>query len=140
VTIDGLRAAGVVDRVDLLLCDIQGEELAAVLGARSAIAAGAIRFAFISTHHESISGDPATHQRVRAAVESLGGWIIAEHSVAESFSGDGLVVASFDPRDRGRRVEVSYARARDSLFGEPEIGWARAVGFPDPSDEDFRRA
>jgi SAM-dependent methyltransferase len=75
----------------------------------------------VSTHHHSISGDPLTHQRALAQLTEAGAHIITEHSVAESFSGDGLIVASFDDRDRDLVVEVSRARAKDSLFGEPEV-------------------
>ena len=38
----------------------------------------------------------------------------------ESYSGDGLIAAGFDPRTRDLVVPISHARAKDSLFGEPE--------------------
>ncbi len=44
---------------------------------------------------------------------------MAEHTVAESYSGDGMIAASFDRRDADLRVPISYARAGESLFGEP---------------------
>jgi FkbM family methyltransferase len=53
-------------------------------------------------------------------IQSAGGWIVAEHSVAESASGDGLIVASFSEADRGFVVDISYQRSKDSLFGELE--------------------
>lgn len=114
-----LREAG-AERCELLLCDTQGAEAAVLDAARELIAAGKLRFAVISTHHHSISGDPLMHQRCLAMVRELGGHVIAEHAISESCSGDGLIAASFDERDRDLVVEVSHSRACDSLFGEPE--------------------
>jgi hypothetical protein len=58
--------------------------------------------------------------------------VIAEHSVSESCSGDGLIFASADPRDADLSVEVSHVRSRDSLFGEPEYELARALTLRAP--------
>jgi hypothetical protein len=88
-------------------------------GARELLRSGAVRFMVISTHHHRISGDPLTHQRVVMLVKELGGHVICEHTVAESFTGDGLVVVSFDPADRDLTVLVSRCRVQDSLFGDP---------------------
>ena len=107
-------------RVDLVLLDIQGAETTLLEGARSLLSAGRVRFIVVSTHHQSISGDALTHQRALELLIGCGGHIIAEHTVRESFSGDGLIAASFDPADRDLTVPVSRARARESLFGEPE--------------------
>jgi FkbM family methyltransferase len=113
--------------VDLLLCDAQGAESVLLERAGEELIGRKVRFLFVSTHHQSISGDPLTHQRCLALLQEAGGHVIAEHSVRESFSGDGLIVVSFDPRDRDFSVEVSYARARDSLFGEAEVELADAL-------------
>jgi FkbM family methyltransferase len=107
-----------VAHLDLLLMDIQGAELELLEGARPLLAER-VRFLMVSTHHHLISGDPLTHQRCLDLIRSLGGNIIAEHTVAESFSGDGLIAASFDARDSKLRVPISYARAGESLFGDP---------------------
>jgi FkbM family methyltransferase len=107
-----------VGRVDLVLADVQGAEFALLDGGRDVLA-GRVRFLFLSTHHHLISGDPLTHQRCLDLLTDLGAHIVAEHAVAESFSGDGLIVASFDPRDRCLTVPISYARATRSLFGDP---------------------
>ena len=116
--LDALLEAGGMDRASLVLADIQGAE--EVLPAQLAplAAAGRVRFVVISTHHFRISGDPRTHQRVLAGLQGLGAHVIAEHSVSESFSGDGLVAVSFDARDRDLRVDVSHCRPSESLFGE----------------------
>ena len=127
VSVDGLMAREDLTRIDLLLCDTQGAELAMLEGAGEALRAGRIRFLVVSTHHHSISGDALTHQRCLRALRELGAHVVAEHTVSESFSGDGLVVASMDPRDRDLHVELSRARARDSLFGELEEDLAAAL-------------
>jgi FkbM family methyltransferase len=113
-----------IDRVDLLLADVQGAETSLLEGAGAALAER-VRFVVVSTHHHAISGDPLTHERCRDLLVKLGAHIIAEHTVAESFSGDGLIAASFDDRDRDLVVAVSQARARESLFGDPLEDLAR---------------
>lgn len=126
VSVDGLRDQFSLPRVDLLLCDTQGAEVAALQGCEQTIADGALRFAVISTHHHSITGDPLTHQRCLEVLAGYDAHILVEHTVHESSSGDGLIVASMDARDAGATIEVSRTRAADSLFGplEPELAAA----------------
>jgi FkbM family methyltransferase len=114
------------DHVDLVLVDVQGAETVLLERARETLAARRIRFLMVSTHHHLISGDPLTHQKALKLLTEVGGHIIAEHSVDESFSGDGLIAVSFDPRDADLTVPISFARARDSLFGELEWDLAAA--------------
>jgi len=116
-----------LERINLLLCDAQGAELAMLLGAEEALAARRIRFLVVSTHHHSIA-DATIHQRCLDALLGHGAHIVTEHTIGESFSGDGLIVASLDPRDRDLTVDLSRARARarDSLFGELEHELAAA--------------
>jgi hypothetical protein len=80
-----------------------------------------VRFVVFSTHHSSISGDDFTHEKCRKIITSAGGHIIAEHTVAESFSGDGLLVASFDARDRDFAVSISVCEPWNSLFSDAGI-------------------
>ena len=112
-----------LDRIDVLHLDIQGAELAVLESCRALIGDGRIHFVVVSTHHHTISGDPQTHQRCIDLVRELGGHVVAEHTVLESFSGDGLVVASFDDADRDFRIELSRARTTQALFpsGEQEL-------------------
>ena len=126
VTIDGLLESERLDHVDILLCDIQGAELDALRAARRAIRERRLRFVVVSTHHFGISGDPLTHQRCLDLIEDAGGHVVAEHSVSESCSGDGLIAASFDRRDADMAVEVTVVRARDSFHGELEYDLAEA--------------
>ncbi len=117
-----------LERASLVLADIQGAETALIEGARDVLADGRIRFMVVSTHHHSISGDPLTHQRTLSALQELGAHVIAEHSVGESYSGDGMVAVSFDPADRDFDVALSRTRQCESLFGdlEPELANAQS--------------
>jgi FkbM family methyltransferase len=125
-----------LDRIDVLLVDVQGAETALLEGARHTLA-DRVRFLVVSTHHHDISGDPLTHQRCLDLIRGLGGHIIAEHTVAESFSGDGLIAASFDPRDVDLRADISYARATESLFGDPLVDLAAARAERDQARDDL---
>lgn len=120
VSVAGLMSDRGIDRLDLLQLDVQGAELDVVERAREVFAAGRIRFVVVSTHHHSISGDPMTHQCCLAELKAAGAHVVAEHTVGESCSGDGLIAVSFDPPDSDFTVQISYARYRDSLFGELE--------------------
>ena len=106
--------------IDLLLVDIQGAETYLLESALDQLRRGLVRYAVISTHHHSISGSAVTHQKVRDLVTQAGGEILVEHSVTESHSGDGLVVACFLTDDARWQISVSHARALDSFFGELE--------------------
>jgi ectoine hydroxylase-related dioxygenase (phytanoyl-CoA dioxygenase family) len=57
-------------------------------------------------------------------LEELGAHVISEHSVPESYSGDGLIAVSFDERDRDLVVDTSRARSKESQFGELEYDLA----------------
>jgi FkbM family methyltransferase len=115
-TIDSIIQESKIDLLDVLHFDIQGIELEALHGAEKSIVAGKIRFLFISTHHYSISGDPGMHQKCLDFITKHGGHIIAKHTVVESCSGDGLIVASFDKEDTNFQVEVTPQPVDDSLF------------------------
>lgn len=116
-----------IERLDVLHADVQGAETALLEGARACFAAKRVRFVFVSTHHHSISQDPLTHQRCLALLREAGAVILAEHDVAESFSGDGLIAASFDPRDADLAgIPLSRSRARDGIFREIEYDLADA--------------
>src|SRR5262249_39770976 len=94
VSVDGLMRDLDLQRIDVLQCDVQGAETGVLLGASQALAERRVRFLVISTHHHRISGDPLTHQHCERILREAGACFIAEHSVSESCSGDGLIVAS----------------------------------------------
>ena len=118
VSVDSLVAQEGCEKIDVLLADIQGAELAMLEGARETLRRGRISVLIVSTHDRTISGDFLTHDTCLAWIRDHGGRIIAEHSVEESFSGDGLIAAAFDDRCP-ITVAVSHNRAVDSLFGPP---------------------
>ena len=67
-----------------------------------------------------------------------GAHILVEHTVAESYTGDGLIVASFDPADRDLTIVTSRCRVQDSLFGDPLWDLADALApapAPAPAPE-----
>lgn len=115
-TVDNMIDELKLSKLDVLHLDIQGIELDALKGAAEAMSSGKIRFIFVSTHHYSISGDPLMHQKCVAFIRSHGGNIVASHTVLESCSGDGLIVASFAAKDKGFKVRVSLQHSDDSLF------------------------
>lgn len=119
-SVDSLVQERSIKKLDILHLDIQGYELSALEGALETIKAGKVRFVFISTHHYAISGDPLLHLKCLEFITKNGGYIVAKHTIAESCSGDGLIVASFDERDKDFHVEVSLQPADDSLFRLPE--------------------
>lgn len=127
VSVDGLVGRERLPTIDLLMVDVQGAELDVLRGAAAALDAGLIRFLVLSTHHHSISGDPLTHQHCLDAIVARGAHIVAEHTVSESCSGDGLIACSFDAADRAVTAPVSHVRARDTLFGEVEYELAEAL-------------
>lgn len=126
VSVRGLLRDHELSDVDLLLVDVQGAETDVLSRAVEVLRDRAIRFIVVSTHHHSISGDPMTHQRCLQTLIDVGAHIVAEHTVGESFSGDGLIAASTHPSDRDLAVPVNRARYRESLFGELEPDLAEA--------------
>lgn len=109
-----------LSHVDIVFADIQGAEISLLESLGETLINRSIRFIVISTHDLEISGSAVTHQKVIELLQQVGAHIIVEHSVSESFSGDGLVVASFNQADRDLEINISYNRSRESLFGEWE--------------------
>jgi predicted RNA methylase len=104
--------------IEILHIDAQGAELPFLCSMSGTSARP--RFVVVSSHHRLISGSATTHEDCIAMIETLGGFVLAEHSVQESFSGDGLIVASFAVHDRSIVLpEISRNRTSLSLFPEP---------------------
>lgn len=109
-----------LDRLDILHCDAQGVELDVLLGCEKLLAARAIRFLIVSTHATEICGDPLIHQRCLEFLEKMGGQILIEHDVHESFSGDGLIAAYFGSEPiNWVPPQLSFNRYSHSLFENP---------------------
>jgi hypothetical protein len=105
---------------------------------RRAVAERKVRFIVVSTHHESVfstyqkssTGSTTTHEDCVRALESLGAKVFVDHDVYESYSGDGLIVASFAAEDRSIVLPAISRNVRErSLFS----GWiSRAPSVATP--------
>jgi FkbM family methyltransferase len=137
VSVDSLVRDHHIPYIDSLLSDIQGAEIAMLAGCRETLRSGKLRFVFVSTHHHSISGDPLTHQKCLAFIREHGGRIFAEHTVPESFSGDGLIAASFSAADRDLpEIPLSRNRGSTNMWRETEYDLAEAMARH-PAHESF---
>lgn len=104
--------------IEIVHIDAQGAELGFLRSMSGATARRKVRFVVVSTHHASISGSPTTHVDCLAEIVSQGGAILCEHTVEESFSGDGLIIAAFYMEDRNIILpNMSRNKAETSLFG-----------------------
>jgi FkbM family methyltransferase len=140
ISVDALVRDQGIPSIDLLLSDIQGGETQMLQGCVDTIRAGKLRFVLVSTHHHSISRDPLTHQRCLAFIREHGGRVFAEHTVAESFSGDGLIAASFAVADRNLpEISLSRNRASTNIWREAEYDLAEAIS-QEAVPESFRQA
>jgi FkbM family methyltransferase len=103
--------------VELLHLDTQGAELHFIKSLMAATDKKLVRFVMVSTHHSSISGSTNTHFECLQQLRLLGASILIEHDVIESFSGDGLILASFYPEDANLYFpKISRNRSESSLF------------------------
>jgi FkbM family methyltransferase len=109
-----------VENVDIVHLDIQGGETDFLQQLEKRKNDLRISYLVVSTHDYSISGSAITHQECIKKIIELGGYIVAEHSIPESFSGDGLILASFLKSDEQWKIQVSHNRSLNSLFGELE--------------------
>jgi hypothetical protein len=107
VAVDDLMKIHSLDRLEILHADIQGAEHEMLLGGRQSFAGKKIRFVFISTHGTRM------HARCLGFLRQLHYHVIVEHTTHESFSNDGLIVATADP-DLKAKITISY---RSSSFG-----------------------
>jgi FkbM family methyltransferase len=150
VNLRGIYERFGLNQIDMLLVDIQGAEEVLLAESLSLLRQKKIKFLIISTHEESISGSAITHQQVLDYIQLTGGTILCEHTIYESCSGDGLVVATYDDKSTELNISISRVRAKDSLFGEPELKLEKMrnqikvleyklVNLSDPEGELFQR-
>jgi len=118
-SVEALMTSSDIEYLDILHVDTQGAEYSVLLGAERAIKSKKIRFVVLSTHSYEICGDALMHQRCLKWLTDNGAHIICEHDVHESYSGDGLIVASFSEKDQDWHVSVSHNRYSNSLFPNP---------------------
>ncbi len=96
---DFVKARG-IDRIAILHSDIQGFEYDMLRGCGSMIDGKKMDFFFISTHGLKV------HFQCRSHLIQKGYTLIAEHTPKESYSEDGLIVASASP-DAIPPIEIS---------------------------------
>jgi hypothetical protein len=120
--------------IELLHMDVQGAELSFLRSMARVRVREAVRFLVVSTHHASISGSATTHEDCLREIRELGGFVLAEHDVLESHSGDGLIVASFASADAGIALPA-FSRASRELGG---LIWKRSL-FSDLSPRGLRQ-
>ncbi|MCX7430768.1 MAG: hypothetical protein NTY17_07170 [Planctomycetia bacterium] len=114
--------------IEVLHMDVQGAELPFIESMRRAVAERKVRFIVVSTHHEavfskyqkSVSGSATTHEECGRSLRSLGATVLVDHDVFESFSGDGLIVASFAPEDRSIVLPAISRNVRERSLSS---GW-----------------
>ena len=127
ITVESLDMPALATRlrgrpVEMLHMDMQGFELGFLRSLRRC--GTSVRFVMVSTHHESISGSATTHADCLAELRGQGAVILAEHDVLESYSGDGLIAASFCRDDAAIPLPpLSRHRGRNPLW-QPRRRWA----------------
>jgi len=103
ISVDGLMKQFEIGKVDLLHADVQGAEFEMLMGAEQALHGYRIGFVFISTHG-------CEHERCISYLTARGYRIIAAHSILESFSGDGLIVARAPQQPGPDHVDISLRK------------------------------
>jgi FkbM family methyltransferase len=120
ISLPGLLQREGLERLDVVLCDAQGGEVAMLEGLGDLGREGRLGFIVVSTHAQAITGDYLTHQHCLQLVERAGGHVLFEHDVHESFSGDGLIAATFSEVPAGwAPFPVSRNRYSTSEFRNP---------------------
>lgn len=108
IAIDDFMERFKIPYVDLLHVDVQGAEFDLLKGAEKALAANKVSYIFISTHGAKV------HNDCMGFLEKYDFHIIANHTRAESFTTDGLIVA------RTKKIkgldEVPISKKTSGLF------------------------
>lgn len=104
-TVDYILNYYKIKKLSILHSDIQGAELNMLKGAKNALKNKSIQYLFISTHHDAI------HSLCYEFLKKMGYYIVCEHTINESSSADGLIVASSHKRDQINISKVSSPNA-----------------------------
>lgn len=112
VSVDDYLERHDIQYLDILHADIQGAEMDMLHGCERAISENRIGFFFVSTHDDK-------HDQCLAFFRQNNIQIIAEHTIEESYSSDGLIVARSASQPRPARVSISkreeWLRVRHGL-------------------------
>ena len=103
VAVDDMMQQLKLDSIDILHADVQGAEYDMLLGAANALANHKLGYLFISTHG-------CEHGRCLKLLNKYGYRVIAQHTVLESYSGDGLIVAAAPDREMPVPVQISHRK------------------------------
>jgi FkbM family methyltransferase len=87
ISIDNFLIEKGIETLNILHSDIQGAEFDMLKGAQKSLKDGKIKFLFISTHSEEL------HFECMNLLKGNNYKILSEHTLSESFSTDGLIVA-----------------------------------------------
>lgn len=90
ISVDDFLEQQNITHLDVLHCDIQGYELEMLQGAKKTLSNKRATYIFISTHSDKL------HQSCREKLIEYGYYIISDADLAETFSFDGLLVASIN--------------------------------------------
>jgi hypothetical protein len=102
LTVDAIAESRQLRHLAILHCDIQGHEAAMLRGAARSLEQRITDYIFISTHSEEL------HESCKQTLQDARYEIIAQHSVAESYSYDGLLVARRTELQGIDRVQISH--------------------------------
>ncbi len=108
VCVDELMEEYRVDRLDVLHSDIQGFEMQMLDGAKRTLEAGRVDYVFISTH------SPELHGACRERLRSLGLALLADASMEDTYSLDGLLAARRPELPGPAPIEIALKR-RDGV-------------------------
>jgi FkbM family methyltransferase len=106
------------ERIEMLHLDVQGAEYGFLRSMQSCRKGQLPRFLVVSTHQAMLDGVSVGHRLCLQIMSDLGASILIEHSPEESFSVDGLVVASFDAEDAALQMP-SISRYRPHEHEQP---------------------
>jgi hypothetical protein len=108
IAIDDFLDREGIEFLDILHADIQGAELDMLEGCTRSLARNRIGYLFISTH-------AGKHSACHEVVKRAGYQLFAEHSIAESCSGVGLIVARSHQSPQIPAIEISKKEGHDRV-------------------------
>lgn len=108
VAIDDFLDNEQIGFLDVLHADIQGAELEMLQGCQRSLANNRIGYVFVSTHADR-------HEPCLAVLRQSGYEVIAEHSVEESSSGDGLIVARGTRAPRIPSIKITKSNTTNRI-------------------------
>jgi len=123
IALDDLLVEEGIAFLDILHADVQGAEFEMLEGCKRTLSEHRIGYLFISTHNDK-------HAACLATIKQLGYQLVAEHSIEESCSGDGLIVARSERSPAIPAVHITKgvgtSRAREDVAALIDLLGSRA--------------